>query len=87
MALKKVEDGHKISKIDKVIASGRGIEINGIAYWYTKKSGETCPYTAGKVVELQYTHLRDDETDNEVFMIKSLEESSTDKDKRIDAAL
>ena len=33
MALKKVEDGHKISKIDKVIASGRGIEINGIAYW------------------------------------------------------
>ena len=87
MALKKVEDGHKISKIDKVIASGRGIEINGIAYWYTKKSGETCPYTAGKVVELQYTHLRDDETDNEVFMIKSLEESSTDKDKRIDAAV
>ena len=87
MALKKVEDGHKVTKIDKVISNGRGVEINGIAYWYKKASGETCPFEAGKVIELEYTHLRDDETDNDVFMIKSLDEGLVDKDKRIDAAV
>tara|TARA_R100001224_G_scaffold30394_1_gene16736 strand:- start:190 stop:636 length:447 start_codon:yes stop_codon:yes gene_type:complete len=87
MALKKVEDGHKTTKIDKVIAGGRGIEVNGIAYWYKKAGGETCPFEAGKIVELEYTHLRDDETDNDLFMIKSLDEGLGDKDKRIDAAV
>jgi hypothetical protein len=39
MALKKVEDGHKTTKIDKVIAGGRGIEVNGIASGIRRQVG------------------------------------------------
>lgn len=37
MALKKVDEGTRTVSIDKVIGKTKnGIEVNGVAYWYSK---------------------------------------------------
>jgi hypothetical protein len=88
MALKKVDEGTRIVSIDKVIGKTKnGIEVNGVAYWYSKKSGQSVLYEAGDVVQLSYTHLVDSETKDNVFMIQDLDNTPEDKDKMIDKAI
>tara|TARA_R100000805_G_C3568257_1_gene75059 strand:+ start:110 stop:577 length:468 start_codon:yes stop_codon:yes gene_type:complete len=87
MALKKVEDNTKLVTIDKVIAGGRGIEVSGQAYWFKKAGGQVCQYPAGTLINLEYTHLKNDETNEDLFMIKELHEEQNMHDKRIDAAI
>ena len=88
MALKKVDEGTRTVSIDKVIGKSRnGIEVNGVAYWYSKKSGQSVLYEAGDVVQLSYTHLVDSETNDNVFMIQDLDNTPEDKDKMIDKAI
>ena len=49
MALKKVDEGSRIVSIDKVIGKSKnGIEVNGVAYWYSKKSGQSVAYAKAK---------------------------------------
>ena len=88
MALKKVDEGTRTVSIDKVIGKSRnGIEVNGVAYWYSKKSGQSVLFEAGDVVQLSYTHLVDSETKDNVFMIQDLDNTPEDKDKMIDKAI
>jgi hypothetical protein len=87
MALKKVDEGTRTVSIDKVIGKSKnGIEVNGVAYWYSKKSGQSVTFDAGDVVQLSYTHLVDSETKDNVFMIQDLDFTDKDKDKQIDKA-
>ena len=87
MALKQVAKGTKDVTIDKVIGKSKnGIEVNGQAYWYSKKSGQSVQYDAGDVVQLSYTHLQDSESGDNVFMIQDLDSTSSDKEKMIDKA-
>ena len=84
MALKKVDEGTRTVSIDKVIGKTKnGIEVNGQAYWYSKKSGQSVVFDAGDVVELSYTHLVDSETNDNVYMIQGLDNTPEDKDKMI----
>jgi hypothetical protein len=88
MALKQVAKGTKDVTIDKVIGkSSNGIEVNGQAYWFSKKSGQSVQFDAGDVVQLSYTHLVDSESGDNVFMIQDLDSTSSDKDKMIDKAV
>lgn len=88
MALKKVDEGKRVVSIDKVIGKSRnGIEVNGVAYWYSKKSGQSVVYEPGDVVQLSYTHLVDSETKDNVYMIQDLDNTQEDKDKMIDKAI
>tara|TARA_R100000773_G_scaffold20599_1_gene18369 strand:+ start:3155 stop:3619 length:465 start_codon:yes stop_codon:yes gene_type:complete len=87
MPLKKVETQTVNCSIDKVIAGGRGIEVNGQAYWYAKKSGMTCTFDAGTPVELTYNHLKNTDDDSDVFMIQSLDLTMDTKDRMIDKAV
>jgi len=88
MALKKVDEGTRTVSIDKVIGKSKnGIEVNGVAYWYSKKSGQSVLYEPGDVVQLSYTHLVDSETKDNVFMIQDLDNTPEDKDKMIDKAI
>ena len=86
MPLKKVDTQTVNCSIDKVIAGGRGIEVNGQAYWYAKKSGMTCTFDAGTTVELTYNHLKNTDDDSDVFMIQNLDLTVETKDKMIDKA-
>ena len=84
MALKKVDEGTRVVSIDKVIGKTKnGIEVNGVAYWYSKKSGQSVVFDAGDVVQLTYTHLVDSETNDNVYMIQDLDNTPEDKDKMI----
>lgn len=88
MALKKITEGKQEVTIDKVIGKSRnGIEVNGKAYWYSKKSGLSVQYDAGDKVNLSYTHLVDTESGDNVFMIADLDNTDADKDKMIDKAI
>jgi hypothetical protein len=88
MALKKVAEGTKDVTIDKVIGKSKnGIEVNGQAYWFSKKSGLSVAYEAGEKVQLSYTHLVDSESGDNVFMIADLDNTSSDKDKMLDQAI
>jgi hypothetical protein len=87
MALKKVDEGTRTVSIDKVIGKTKnGIEVNGVAYWYSKKSGQSVVFDAGDVVQLTYTHLIDSETKDNVYMIQELDNTTEDKEKMIDKA-
>tara|TARA_Y100001938_G_C8013668_1_gene391417 strand:+ start:30 stop:491 length:462 start_codon:yes stop_codon:yes gene_type:complete len=88
LALKKVGEGTRTITIDKVIGKTKnGIEVNGQAYWYSKKSGQSVEFDSGDVVSLNYSHLKDSDSGDDVYMIQSLDNTAEDKDKMIDKAL
>ena len=84
MGLTKVKEETKLCSIDKVIAGGKGIEVNGIAYWFAKRTGQSCQYPVGQVVEMKYTHLKN-EKDEDVYILQSLDLGGEQKEDQIDS--
>ena len=84
MGLTKIKEESKLCSIDKVIAGGKGIEVNGIAYWFAKRTGQTCQYPVGQVVEMKYTHLKN-EKNEDVYILQSLDLGNEQKEDQLDS--